>query len=232
MINDVKSSQKFAGSSFVSAVINAIKNAVAQSSVTQDGSPRSSSTEMLDCETEPCLMMEHVLEDVVLLDGFSHNMISSGQSLLGSRLSRSESLNSFSIADVGKNSSLNVSYASDVCSLSELCPSFSVVDQVIEVDNIITKLLKVIRIIQIENDDGMKELQSERDFLKEQIEKGGEVNKTVVRQLKDWEILGARLKTEVKDLSHQLDIKNGDIDILKSELAQQRKEVEVRFFHT
>jgi len=38
----------------------------------------SDSTEMLDSETEPCLlMMDNVLEDVVHPDSHSHNMVSS-----------------------------------------------------------------------------------------------------------------------------------------------------------
>lgn len=181
--------------------------------------------EMLDFETEPCLMMEHVLEDAVVQDGFSHNMISSGHSLLSSRLKHSESLNSLPAALFG--SSLCASFASDVSSLGEICPSLSLVDQVIEVDNIITKLLKVIRIIQLENEDCMSEVQAERDGLRQQVEKQREANKTVGKQLKDWEILGARLKSEVKDLLHQLSNKNNEIDSIRSELNQQRKEVEV-----
>lgn len=37
----------------------------------------SDSTEMLDSETEPCLMMDNVLEDVNMPDSHSHNMVSS-----------------------------------------------------------------------------------------------------------------------------------------------------------
>lgn len=37
----------------------------------------SDSTEMLDSETEPCLMMDNVLEDVPMPDSHSHNMVSS-----------------------------------------------------------------------------------------------------------------------------------------------------------
>lgn len=40
-----------------------------------------SSSDLLDFETEPCLMMESVLEDVTLPDTYSHNMISSSDSL-------------------------------------------------------------------------------------------------------------------------------------------------------
>ncbi|KAF5269554.1 hypothetical protein FQR65_LT17950 [Abscondita terminalis] len=64
------------GSSFVSAIINAIKNATAQTSFLTSkefskdtiSMDNSDSTEMLDSETEPCLMMEPVLEDVVIPD--------------------------------------------------------------------------------------------------------------------------------------------------------------------
>lgn len=198
----------------------------------KDNTVNSSSTEMLDFETEPCLMMEHVLEDAIVHDGFSQNMVSSGHSLLNSRLSHSESLSSLPIALYGRqfdnsSRSLTTSFTSEMCSLSELCPSVSLVDQVIEVDNIITKLLKVIRIIQLENEDCMNELQSDRDRLKQQIDKQREADKAVVKQLKDWEILCAMLKTEVKDLLHQLSNKNNEIDAIKVELNQQRDEVEV-----
>jgi len=40
-----------------------------------------SSSDLLDFETEPCLMMESVLEDVPLPDTYSHNMVSSSDSL-------------------------------------------------------------------------------------------------------------------------------------------------------
>lgn len=73
------------------AVINAIKNAAStakhtvkpishtnghRASTIPEGE-ESDSTEMLDSETEPCLMMEHVLEDVSMPDSHSHNMVSS-----------------------------------------------------------------------------------------------------------------------------------------------------------
>lgn len=198
----------------------------------KDSTMNSTSTEMLDFETEPCLMMEHVLEDAVVQDGFSQNMISSGHTIINSRLCHSESLSSLPVALFGRqfdnaSRSLNTSFTSDICSLSELCPSLSLVDQVIDVDNIITKLLKVIRIIQLENEDCMNELEGDRDRLKQQIEKQREADKVIVKQLKDWEILCAMLKTEVKDLLHQLSNKNNEIDAIKVELNQQRKEVEV-----
>ncbi|KAJ8955167.1 hypothetical protein NQ318_009060 [Aromia moschata] len=232
------------GSSFVSAVINAIRNAAAQSpfavrDISKDNlcTDRSSSNEMLDSETEPCLMMEHVLEDVIIPDGHSQNLISSGHgSMISSRLTHSESLKDLSQAILNRQKSeqtsmsfagsLTTSFTSDLTSLSDLFPSISLVDQVIDVDNLVTRLLKVIRIIQIENDDCMNELQEQRDSLSDQIDKQKESNKSVVKQLKDWEVLGVRLKAEVKELMAQFGRKNVEIDNVKTELNKQREEVE------
>lgn len=238
-----KSPSPKSGSSFVSAVINAIKNAAAQTpfahrEISKDNlcTEHSSSNEMLDSETEPCLMMEPVLEDVVIPDGHSHNMISSGHSMLSSRLTHSESLKDLSQAILNRQmseqaslsyaGSMNTSFTGELVSLGELFPSISLVDQVIDVDNLITRLLKVIRIIQIENDDCMNELQEQRDSLSEQVEKQKETNKVVVKQLKDWEVLGARLKTEVKELMTQLSRKNTEMENIKTELNHQREQVE------
>lgn len=192
---------------------------------------------MLDSETEPCLMMENVLEDVAVPDGHSHNMISSCHSMINSRLTHSESLNNLtqsyynnrqtSEQIINFTESLNASFTSDISHTSEYSNSISVVDQVIEVDNLITRLLKVIRIIQLENEDCMNEVQEERDAFSQQVDKQKETNKIVVKQLKDWEVLGARLKSEVKELIHKLTKKNEEINDIKCDLNQQRHEVEV-----
>lgn len=231
-----KQSPNGKGSSFVSAVINAIKNAASGKDVSKKKDnislcDQSSSNEMLDSETEPCLMMEHVLEDVVIPDGYSHNMISSGHgSMLSSRLTHSESLkdvsNYFFNRQYSEPTSLNASFTSDVFSMSEIFPPVSLVDQVIEVDNVTTRLLKVIRIIQIENEDCMSELQDQRDSLTEQVDKQKETNKLVVKQLKDWETLGARLKSEVRELMNQLSKKNNELDGVKTEVNKQREQIE------
>lgn len=82
--------------SFIVAVISAIKNAATSAKLTvhhrkdvsgmgvagrsatiPETGEESDSTEMLDSETEPCLMMENVLEDVSMPDSHSHNMVSS-----------------------------------------------------------------------------------------------------------------------------------------------------------
>lgn len=46
--------------------------------------------------------------------------------------------------------------------LTDYCPATSLVDQVIDVDNLVTKLLKVLRIIQLDNDTCIQELKDEK----------------------------------------------------------------------
>lgn len=50
----------------------------------------------------------------------------------------------------------------------------------------------------------MNELQDERDALSEQVDKQKDANKMIVQQLKDWEMLGGHLKSEVHDLMTQI----------------------------
>lgn len=47
-------------------------------------------------------------------------------------------------------------------SISEFCSAQALVDQVIEVDNLVTKLLKVLRIIQMDNDNCIQQLIGEK----------------------------------------------------------------------
>lgn len=46
--------------------------------------------------------------------------------------------------------------------LTDYCPATSLVDQVIDVDNLVTKLLKVLRIIQLDNDTCIQELKDDK----------------------------------------------------------------------
>lgn len=46
--------------------------------------------------------------------------------------------------------------------LTDYCPAVGLVDQVIDVDNLVTKLLKVLRIIQLDNDTCIQELKEEK----------------------------------------------------------------------
>lgn len=73
--------------------------AVSQRTIEEAGE-ESDSTEMLESETEPCLMMENVLEDVSMPDTHSHNMVSStGLLLSGSHLQVKGSVDELTVDD-------------------------------------------------------------------------------------------------------------------------------------
>lgn len=219
-------------SSFVSAVINAIKNATTLAtnltsnpyleSTSRDELSATdnsdNSAELLDSETEPCLMMEHVLEDVILPDTHSHNMISSCSSL------NRTLFNANNLQLLTHSESLQAIPTSNQFHLS--LNQQSLLDQVIYVDNMITRLLKVIRIIQMESETYTNELLDERDNFAEQANSRKETNKIVVKQLSDWEVLGAQLKKEVELLMDKLSKKNDEMDGLKGETGNQRTEIE------
>ncbi|TGZ37628.1 Uncharacterized protein DBV15_03340 [Temnothorax longispinosus] len=188
--------------SFVSAVISAIRNAATHPFAARNIDKKSSldsskqiykelsmesSSDLLDFETEPCLMMESVLEDVPLPDTYSHNMISSSDSLRRA-LSFSETSDEHNlrktkrscivvrqVEDEGDDDCDSVSESDTGTNdgpvpLTDYCPSVDLVDQVIEVDNLVTKLLKVLRIIQLDNDTCIQELKEEKSNLEIKLE--------------------------------------------------------------
>lgn len=165
------------GATFISAVITAIKNAAAQTAIRANSiaatgltdSEDTDSGDLLDSETEPVLMMENVLEDVTLPDTHSVNMVSSAHSsLMASSLMghSSESLNNLSQSIIARQKqerqiAAQMNDKSVQLGGTQTQP-VSLVDQIIDVDNMLTKLLKILRIIQIDNDSYLNELQDER----------------------------------------------------------------------
>lgn len=138
---------------------------------------------MLDSETEPCLMMENVLEDVTMPDSHSQNLVSTSQMMQhgdcndGSLDNLSQAianrqqieLQTHAMAVRRQNSERNSTSddmsqesGADIPSIGDFCTAQLIVDQVIEVDNSITKLLKVLRLIQLENDSCIQELVTDK----------------------------------------------------------------------
>lgn len=146
---------------------------------------------MLDSETEPCLMMENVLEDVPVPDSHSHNLVSTSTIILSQIeipsemvYSQNDSLYNLSQAIenrqqielqssimanrtglIRENSEQSTSddlsaheSLGEMPSITDFCSAQSLVDQVIDVDNLVTKLLKVLRIIQMDNDNCIQKL--------------------------------------------------------------------------
>lgn len=172
--------------SFIAAVINAIKSAATSAKDKVNNRVIKSHSisheniegiEMLDSETEPCLMMENVLEDVSMPDSHSQNLISSITltSLRTLDENQGDSLTNLceAIANRQKNEEQNIllmlnqschsekdASGRETINLSsyEKFPVEILVDNVINVDNLVTKLLKVLRIIQIDNDNCIQQL--------------------------------------------------------------------------
>lgn len=133
---------------------------------------------MLDSETEPCLMMENVLEDVSLPDSHSQNLISS-TALQNMNDNQEDSLNNLCEAIANRRKIeeqttlmlLNQSIHSERDTSEEETMNLPIpeelhdnifFDHVINVDNSVTKLLKVLRIIQIDNDNCVQQLINEK----------------------------------------------------------------------
>lgn len=162
--------------SFIAAVFNAIKSAAstAKSKVhTQSVShEKADVTEMLDSETEPCLMMENVLEDVSMPDSHSQNLISS--SILSSVHdlddNQDDSLHSLCEAIANRQKIEEQTTLMMMKSMNndrkiddkKAMISEGLVDHIINVDNLVTKLLKILRIIQIDNDNCIQQIINEK----------------------------------------------------------------------
>lgn len=175
MFNESTSPQRH--DPLIAAVINAIKNvtptakykvnhkAVKLHSILHENTD---GIGMLDSETEPCLMIENVLGDVSMPDSHTQNLVSSCI-LPSSHTSDDDKENSLhnlceAIANrqkIEEQTTLLMMSERD-CSGEEskndssICeqefPVQILVDHVINVDNLVTKLLQVLRIIQIDND--------------------------------------------------------------------------------
>uniref|UniRef100_A0A182J017 Cornetto n=1 Tax=Anopheles atroparvus TaxID=41427 RepID=A0A182J017_ANOAO len=306
------------GQSFIAAVISAIKNATSKTTTVkptvatnggvahatkdcrENNGHESDSTEMLDSETEPCLMMDNVLEDVTMPDSHSHNMVSSStrisqiempssmESGVGATgpgnamMTHDESLDNLSQAIAnrqqielqsnmiasGRSSRFHHSTSSDqqarnsaatmassvaagvtttapdhttashsssldddensccaeasmaeMPSICEYCNAQSLVDQVIDVDNLITKLLKVLRIVQMDNDHCIQELINHKNKL-------AITNEEIHDRVKEYEELNYKLQDELKDAYYQLQVRGSELNSNKVELLKHRKEID------
>ena len=146
-------------------VLNAIRNPTTLSKPSQDkkDSPEEDSTEMLDSETEPCLVMDNVLEEANLPDSHSQNLSSHRIKLWYRRLKfhprclRVRSMVTTGRWTIYQKPSLSRKRTArlisgqesigEVTSIGDFCTAHSLVDQVIDVDSSVTKLLKVLRLI-------------------------------------------------------------------------------------
>lgn len=134
---------------------------------------------MLDSETEPCLMMENVLEDVTIPDSHSQNLVSTSQIMLShiemppEMYRQDDSFNNLSEAIANRQqlelqvklddlSPTSNESLLDQPSISDFCTAHALVDQVREIDILVTKLLKVLHIVQVNSDCWIQELLIEK----------------------------------------------------------------------
>ena len=106
-------------------------------------------------------------------NGQEEDTVSHGRYSTGNILANSESLQNLSQAILnrqqfelaqaeGSEDITAECEAKFVSALEDCSPVVTLVDQIIDVDNLVTKLLKVLRIIQLENDTCVDELHDER----------------------------------------------------------------------
>lgn len=148
-------------SSFITAVINAIRKAAPTTkervnklnSISQESAD---GAEMLDSETEPCLMIENVLESMP--DSHTQNLISSNDLSPVGNNDQEDSLQMLCEAitnrqQIEQQTSLMLMNRSMETNISNkgamIVPVQSLIDHVINVDNLVTKLLKVLHNIQL-----------------------------------------------------------------------------------
>ncbi|KAH8302774.1 hypothetical protein KR044_010713 [Drosophila immigrans] len=231
-------------------------------SLNGNGGDDSDSTEMLDSETEPCLlMMDNVLEDVVQPDSHSHNMVSSCTGMISqielpteliSQCSQQQQqqvtvngddslqqlsqaitnrqqmelhVHKLSVLPMNNRDQCNTEELSCHDSLAEL-PSLmeystaqAVVDQVIEVDTLVTKLLKVLRLVQQDNDNCIQQLIVDKNKLQQHKE-------DMLEKLKDLEDVNLKLQDELMDATQELMIKGSDLSGAKAEMQRHRNEID------
>ncbi|XP_058466500.1 uncharacterized protein LOC131439474 [Malaya genurostris] len=118
-----------------------------------------------------------------------------------------------------ENSCCAEASAAEMPSICEYCNAQSLVDQVIDVDNLITKLLKVLRIVQMDNDHCIQELISHKNRL-------ALTNEEIQDRVKEYEELNEKLKDDLKDASQQLICRGNEIAKSKTELQTHRAEID------
>lgn len=104
-------------------------------------------------------------------------------------------------------------------SICEYCNAQSLVDQVIDVDNLITKLLKVLRIVQMDNDHCIQELIGHKNKL-------ALTNEEIQDRVKEFEDLNVKLMDDLKDASQQLLCRGNELVKSKAELQSHRMEID------
>lgn len=90
--------------------------------------PEENSADLLDSETEPCLMMESVLEDVHVADTYSQNLVSSHHSVVScpaNAIGQANQQETTTVLQTNDNKFLNIFSKEDSCSSLQNLTTFS-----------------------------------------------------------------------------------------------------------
>ncbi|KAJ9575095.1 hypothetical protein L9F63_007756 [Diploptera punctata] len=231
------------GTSFVSAVISAIRNATVGGTANQSDAQTEEIVEIADNNHEETLQVVDSERDSSTVQGedtISNPRYSTG-SISASCLANSESLQNLSQAILNRQQFelAQADGSEDISSieyegsgiellppLEDCSPAITLVDQIIDVDNLVTKLLKVLRIIQLENDTCVDELHDERMQLAEQVRREQESRREAQEEVRNWERIGARLRGEVQDVRLQLQRRVQDLEQTRNELERHKDQIE------
>lgn len=237
------------GASFVSAVISAIRNAAAggagkraalknEEAAQEVQEPHKGISDVEVHEEELNKTVVQDSEDTCL------NTCHSTGNVINTALVNSESIQNLSQAILNRQQFERVQTDGSCCSddlmtvdyeqsgiellppLEDYSPAITLVDQIIDVDNLVTKLLKVLRIIQLENDTCVDELHDERMQLAEQVRREQENRREVQEEMRNLERIGARLRGEVQDLHLQLQRRVQELENTRDELQQHQNQIE------
>lgn len=118
-----------------------------------------------------------------------------------------------------ENSCCGEASIAEMPSICEYCNAQSLVDQVIDVDNLITKLLKVLRIVQMDNDHCIQELVVHKNKL-------ALTNEEIQDRVKEYEELNVKLREDLADASQQLAVRGNELTKSKAELVSHRQEID------
>ncbi|XP_063225994.1 uncharacterized protein LOC134532896 [Bacillus rossius redtenbacheri] len=212
------------GSSFVTAVISAIQssftdkllvcpnNREQESSIPTQTDSSPDGDDLLELERDPCAAASE--EEEAEEEGGP-----------GLGLADRESLHNLSRAIASRQrcerggGERGVPGAGLLSPAEDFLPTLTLVDQVIDVDNLVTKLLKVLRIVQLESDSCVEELRDERTQLAERARREQEA-------ARGWEDLGARLRGELQEARQQLQLRVLDLEETRAQLHAHRQLVE------
>uniref|UniRef100_A0A1B6BYH6 Uncharacterized protein n=1 Tax=Clastoptera arizonana TaxID=38151 RepID=A0A1B6BYH6_9HEMI len=234
---------------FMAAFLNAIRSATAIRYSSNTTETSSELEQMLSAEPEPQAFSS---KDITTLssphDTEKHNSFTSISSFEASsiklvedesfarrtndeseqmnRLTNSESLQNLSLAILRRQELEQDSeeQRKDLVTLSSTLSENSLVDQVIEVDNLITKLLKVVRIIQVVNDTSLlKERQQNLEFVDKLEEQKYTAEETILELSKEIEDLKKKFDSTTDSNIDKITALQGHINVKQNQLTNMSK---------